>query len=157
MRVVAALRVRRRVDLLAGIVLLALAALIWQLNARFPVGTLRAMGPGYVPRMLAVALAAIGFGLAIHAWLGEPRAMPAWRPRAAIVLALAMLAFGLLIERAGLIVATCVSVPLAALAGRDARPLELVVFTLAAAIVASVVFVWGLGQLIPIMPPAWTS
>jgi len=157
MRLAALLGVRRPVDLLAGMVLLALAALIWQLNARFPVGSLRAMGPGYVPRMLAVALAAIGLGLVIYARLGAACAMPAWRPRAAIVLALAMLAFGLLIERAGLIVATCVSVPLAALAGRDSRPVELFIFTLCAAIVAVVVFVWGLGQLIPIMPPAWTS
>ena len=151
------LGVRRPVDLLAGLVLLALAITIWQLNARFPVGSLRAMGPGYVPRLLAAALAAISLGLMIYAWLGVASAMPTWRPRPAIVLALAMLAFGLLIERAGLIVATCAAVPIAALAGRDARPFELLVFTLCAAGVAVVVFVWGLGQLIPVMPPAWTS
>ncbi len=149
--------VRRPIDLLAGIVLLVLAALIWQLNARFPVGALRAMGPGYMPRILAAGLAAIGIGLVIFARLGAAREMPAWRPRAALVLALAMLAFGLLIERAGLIVATCAAVPIASLAGRDARPVEMVVFTLAAAGVVVVVFVWGLGQLIPVMPPAWTS
>ena len=80
------LGVRRPVDLLAGLVLLALAIAIWQLNARFPVGSLRAMGPGYVPRLLAMALAAIGLGLVIYARLGVASAMPVWRPRPAIVL-----------------------------------------------------------------------
>lgn len=148
---------RRATDALAGLVLLALALSIWLLNARFATGTLRAMGPGYMPRILAAFLALLGAGLLVFAWAGSRAEAPDWRPRAAVMLMAAMLAFALLIERAGLIAASVATVTLAAFAGRDSRPVETIVFAIAAAVFAAIVFVWGLGQVMPVLPPAWTS
>lgn len=146
---------RRPVDLVAGLLLVALAVLVWHLNARFALGALRSMGPGYMPRILAVLLGALGLGIAVGAWFGGRVPRAAWRPRAALLLAAAMLAFGLLIERAGLVVAAFATVPLAALAGDDARPVETLAFAAVAAAFAVVVFVWGLGQVMPVLP--WSS
>lgn len=148
---------RRATDALAGLVLLALASSIWLLNARFAIGTLRAMGPGYMPRALAGLLALIGVGLVVFAWAGPRAAAATWRPRAVVMLAAAMLAFALLIERAGLIAASIAAIILAAAAGRDSRMIETIAFAIAAALFASIVFVWGLGQVMPLLPPAWTS
>jgi putative tricarboxylic transport membrane protein len=148
---------RRWQDLIAGLALLALGLLVLQLNAPFAVGTLRAMGPGYLPRVLALLLLGIGLAILIGAFLGARERLEDWRPRGAIVLTLATLAFALLLERAGLVVATIACVAIAALAGRDARPLETALFAAAAALFAVLVFVKGLGQVMPVLPPSWIS
>ena len=47
-------------DLAFGVLLIAVGAIAWVLVADLPVGTATSMGPGYVPRGLALMIAAFG-------------------------------------------------------------------------------------------------
>jgi putative tricarboxylic transport membrane protein len=55
-----------RGDQLSGIVLVVIAAVVVWENRAYPLGSLAAPGPGYMPLVLAVALAAFGLLIALR-------------------------------------------------------------------------------------------
>jgi putative tricarboxylic transport membrane protein len=106
-------------DLGAGVCLLGIAALaIWQ-GSTLELGTLRQMGPGMVPRVLAVLLGVCGAALAVRSLTersAAPEALPVavsvpgraarWAPlRAPVFLLAAAGVFGLTVRPLGLVVA----------------------------------------------------
>jgi putative tricarboxylic transport membrane protein len=126
-------------------------ALALYLARNYPMGTAQAMGAGYFPRALAIIL--MGFGVACVALALSGRregiAMPAWRPFAFVLLA--PIVFGLLLRPAGLVIAIVAAVVIAGFAERpfDLRRTVLTAAGLSA--MASVIFVYGLGQNIPLV------
>ena len=142
----------RRSDFWSGLVLIALAAVIWRGTAHLPFGTLRAIGPGFFPLVLAILTGLIGGLLLGKTMFPVTETMESWNPRPAILLALATGAFGLLVEPAGLPVAVIASGAIAGLAGDETRPRELMIFLPLAALFAVAAFVWALGVPIPVAP-----
>src|SRR6266511_3045307 len=61
-------------DLTAGILLVAIAGLVSFQGASLPMGTLRQIGPGMMPRGLAVVLGIFGVALIVKGYADRPRA-----------------------------------------------------------------------------------
>jgi hypothetical protein len=113
-------------------------------------GSARRMGPGFFPTILCWLLIALGGVNAVGGLrrTGETATRITWRP--VILITIAVSVFGALIDRAGLIIATAAVVALGSFAGRDARPLEVAVLAAAMAVCAAVLFVYALGQPLPL-------
>ncbi len=102
-------RLLRRRDALSGLVLLALALVAWLAAGDLPFGRLHRPGPGFLPRSLAVLIAALALLLVARGARGEP-VPAAWPDRAGgrrigLMLA-ALLAYAVLLEPAGYLLAT---------------------------------------------------
>lgn len=114
-------------------------------------GTLRQMGPGFFPVVLGLLLAALGLLIAVPAWRRHGEVARIDIPEAGAVLG-AILVFALLMNSAGLIIATALSVLIASLPA----PRRGVVWRLVLAAVVTLatwaIFSAGLGMTIPLWP-----
>ncbi len=110
--------IRSPQDAGAGVFLIALAALsLWQ-TADLALGTLRAFGPGMLPRALAVLLGSAGLGLIVMSFIKEGSALERWSVRGPFFILGSILLFSLTIRSVGLVVAG----PLTMLVGAYASP-----------------------------------
>ncbi|HKH94968.1 MAG TPA: tripartite tricarboxylate transporter TctB family protein, partial [Beijerinckiaceae bacterium] len=89
-------------DLAFAVFLIAVGALALALSSDLSSGSAGSMGPGYVPRALAILIILIGAGMAARALLAARERLPgvALRPLALIGISVAL--FALLLPRAGL-------------------------------------------------------
>jgi hypothetical protein len=144
----------RRKDVLAGLLFIAIAAMALWASRNYPIGTATRMGTGYVPRLLAsilLALGAVVFVQGLRGGSGElERGRRLWR--AMIFAPLSLLVFALMIGRFGVVAATVALVAVGALASRDSRPLEVAAAAIALVILTLTIFVWGVGLPIPVWP-----
>jgi hypothetical protein len=139
-------------DLLFGLFLVAVAAGTLVATRNLAVGSAADMGPGYMPR--AVALGLLGFGL-FFCVRGARRAGPAIvpvqaRPLFAILAAVGV--FALTTQRLGLVIAAIATVLVASFATRESRLLETVPFAALLAGAAVLLFVKLLALPVPIWP-----
>jgi hypothetical protein len=140
-------------DLAFAAFLVALGALAFALAGELPVGTSASMGPGYVPRGLALIVMIYGVVLGARACFSGRQAFPeiAWRPLAMISAAVAL--FALLLPVAGLAFTSFVVVVAAGFAAHDVRLRENALLALGLAAFAVALFVAALGLPIPIWTP----
>ena len=139
-------------DLAFAAFLVALGALAFALAGELSVGTAAAMGPGYVPRGLALIIMVYGLVLGVRAALAGRVAFPeiAWRPLLLISASVAL--FAVLLPAAGLALTSLAVVICAGLAAYDVRLRENVGLAVALAIFAVLLFVTVLGLPIPVWP-----
>jgi hypothetical protein len=139
-------------DFLFGLFLLLVATGTLVATRKLSVGTAANMGPGYMPRVIAIAVIAFGlffFGRGlIRAYQGIARVH--LRPLIAIVLSVAV--FALLAEIAGLAVSAVITIVAAAFAIREMRPLEAIVFGVLMAVLSVLLFVNVLSLPVPVWP-----
>lgn len=139
-------------DLLFGLFLVAVAAGTLFATRNLTVGHAADMGPGYMPRVVALAL--MGFGLFFTGrglWRMRVGIAPVQlRPLLAILASVGV--FALTAERLGLAIASVVTVVLASLATREGRVVETVAFAVLLSGAAVLLFVKLLGLPIPIWP-----
>ena len=152
-------------DLGAGACLLGLAAVAsWQ-SAGLELGTLRQMGPGMFPRVLAVLVGVCGGALGLRSWLQAepPEPVPedvsaprrasgprVWRAQLCLLLAATF--FGLSVRPLGLVVAAPLSLLLASLASPDSRPKQSLWFALGMTVFCVLLFRQLLSLPIPLAP-----
>ena len=139
-------------DLLFGLFLVAVAAGTLVATRNLAVGHAADMGPGYMPRVVALAL--MGFGL-FFSGRGLMRtrlgiAPVQLRPLLAILASVGV--FALTAERLGLAIASVLAVILASFATREGRLIETVAFAIVLSGAAVLLFVKLLGLPIPIWP-----
>ncbi|MBV9076268.1 MAG: tripartite tricarboxylate transporter TctB family protein, partial [Methylobacteriaceae bacterium] len=84
--------------MVSGLALLALAGLALWLSRDLPSGTLRAIGPGLMPRWLAFGVGACGLGLAAIGVVRTGSSLERWTFRGPALVTLAILAFALTIR-----------------------------------------------------------
>ena len=139
-------------DLLFGLFLVAVAAGTLVATRKLAIGHAADMGPGYMPRVVALAL--MGFGLFFSGrglWrmrVGIARVQ--LRPLLAILASVGV--FALTAERLGLAIASVVAVILASFATREGRLIETLAFAVVLSGAAVLLFVKLLGLPIPIWP-----
>lgn len=139
-------------DLLFGLFLIAVAAGAFAATARLAGGTAADMGPGYMPRAIAFGL--LGFGLffagrgLVRPFAGIARVQA--RPILGIAASVAV--FALLVEDAGLALAAFAAIVIAALASRESRLVEVLLFGIAVSAGAVLLFVKALALPVPIWP-----
>ena len=139
-------------DLLFGLFLVAVAAGTLVATRNLAVGHAADMGPGYMPRVVALAL--VGFGL-FFSGRGLMRtrlgiAPVQLRPLLAILTSVGI--FALTAERLGLAIASVLAVILASFATREGRLVETVAFAVVLSGAAVLLFVKVLGLPIPVWP-----
>ncbi len=122
------MRIRSARDLLAGSCLVALSAFALWSSRHLDQGTLRAMGPGMLPRYVAAGIGLAGLVIAALALLKDGPALDRWPLRGPIVITLAVVAFALTIRTVGLALAGPLVVIIGGSASPETRPRELLIF-----------------------------
>jgi hypothetical protein len=141
-------------DYVAGALMVVLGIGAIAEGRRYPMGTLRLMGPGFFPVALGVILAltglAIGVGARFAAAADERPAShpPEWRGW--LLICAAMIAFVVLGRYGGLVPATLAIVLISALADRRNSIRSAVVLALAILVVSFIVFWWALQVRLPL-------
>jgi hypothetical protein len=139
-------------DLAFAVFLVALGALAFGLAGSLNVGTAAAMGPGYVPRGLAILIMIYGLALGGRAMFAGAVAFPSieWRPLFLILGSVAV--FAVLLPIAGLAITSFALVICAGFAAYDVRVRENAIAAVTLAAFAVVLFVVALGLPIPVWP-----
>jgi hypothetical protein len=144
------LRIKSAQDFGAGVMFALFGAGVLWFGRELVLGTAAQMGPGYFPAVLGYGL--VGFGVVFVArgiaFEGPPIEASHWRPTLAILAAIT--AFSQLIERAGLAIAVAACVLIAMLALSRTRWIEALALALVMAAFCVGVFVYALGQSIPV-------
>jgi putative tricarboxylic transport membrane protein len=144
-------RVRSPRDLLAGVCLVALALFALWAGAPLDAGTRRAMGPGMLPRTVALAVLAAGILLVVLSLLKRGEELGRWPLRGPLFVSLAIVAFSLTIRTVGLAVAGPLVVVVSGAASPESRPRELVIFAVAITAFCIGLFKYALGLPIPVL------
>jgi len=144
-------RVRISKNLLAGAILVAVAAVALWASADLPAGRLRAVGPGALPRAVAILVLVAGVALTVAAFVKRGEPLGRWPLRGPAFVTLAIVAFALTIRSTGLAVAGPVLVVVSGAASAESRPVELVVFALAMTAFCVGLFRVALGLPIPVL------
>jgi hypothetical protein len=151
-------------DLAAGLFLIALALFALWLGWRLNPGTMRAMGPGMVPRIVAVMMALIGFALVAGAFLRRGPPIDALSLRGPLFISLAIVAFGLTVRgfplpggvgrtpALGLLGAGPLAIMISGFASPETRWPELALFAAVMTTFCWLLFSKGLGLPIPLLP-----
>lgn len=145
-------------DLMTALLFVVIGVGAFVIALGYEVGTLRRLGPGVFPLLVSGLLILIGVGLAIQVFLsGKFKGLPSLRPRFETVRALffvmaSLLAFALLVRPAGLFIATAMQVFIVTRAEQGRPVFGSIVLALALAVIAAVIFVYGVGLPIPLWP-----
>ena len=115
-------------DAAAGLFLLVVAGIALWFSADLTAGTLRAMGPGMLPRALAVLVAIAGIVLIAGAWLVPGSRLEGWSLRGPIFVLGAIVVFAFTIRSLGLAVAGPLAVFIGSFASPEARVKEAAIF-----------------------------
>ncbi|WP_457580762.1 tripartite tricarboxylate transporter TctB family protein [Ensifer canadensis] len=129
----------------AGIIVSATGVFALAEALRYPMGTLKRMGPGFYPAAIAVAL--IVFGLGIIFFEGRLKdALAPERPhvRGLLTVLPAIAVFAVLIESAGMIPAVFASVMMSTRAEPELSLRNAVLLAIGLSMFATLVFVYGL-------------
>lgn len=138
------MKLRSQRDFGAGLMFIGFGVAAILIARDYPMGTAMRMGPGYFPTYLGVLMIVIGAVMTGRGFRveGERIGQVGWRPL--LWLAAAFAAFGLLIEGAGFVFALLALIVASSLAGRDTRPLELMVLILVLIAGSIGLFIYGL-------------
>src|SRR5262249_31873637 len=132
--------------------LVAIGALAFVLAGDLAVGTAASMGPGYVPRGLALIIMVYGAALGIRAAFVGRRAFPSIELRPLLLISGSVALFAMLLPLAGLALTSFAVVLCAGYAAYDVQVKENVILAVALSAFAVVLFVAVLGLPIPIWP-----
>ncbi|TAJ37700.1 MAG: tripartite tricarboxylate transporter TctB family protein [Reyranella sp.] len=142
-------------DFLSGAMFIAFGLLALYYGQNLAIGTTVRMGPGYVPRMLALIMMGLGAVICLVALVSgaEPVEKPKWKPITLVTIGI--ICFALLFERAGLLPALVVLIAISSLGGEEFKLTEVIANMVVLAIVCTVVFKIGLGMNISIVRGVW--
>jgi Tripartite tricarboxylate transporter TctB family len=146
------IKIRSRNDLITGLVAVAFSLAFLAGSGSLKIGTLMRMGPGFFPTLIAWCLLALGsiFIIKSLSHTGGSPDFPKLRP--IVLIALGPVLFGLLLTKIGLFL-TVVSITLVARAAMsEAWNFDSFIMPLGLAAFCSAVFVFFLGQPIPLWP-----
>ena len=151
------MEIRSSTDVLAGSIFIGFGAFVLAYGSRYPMGTSSRMGPGYYPMIMAGVLVLLGIVLAGRSLRAGSLTQPGnvvgrVNPRPIILVLAATLTFGLLIDPGGLILAAVILIMLARAAEPTFRVVEAGVLALALVAFVTLVFWYGLGLPVRLVP-----
>jgi putative tricarboxylic transport membrane protein len=139
-----------RQDSLGGLAVIAVAAFAYWLAHALPAGPEGGIGPGTLPKGLAVLLGALGVVLLLNSFNSESLAR--WSMRGPLFVLGALVLFGLAVRPLGLAVAGPLAIAAATLASSEARWREALIYGLAMTAFCIGLFKFALGLPIPLAP-----
>ncbi|MDP2330031.1 MAG: tripartite tricarboxylate transporter TctB family protein [Reyranella sp.] len=142
-------------DFVSGLMFIAFGLVALYFGQNLALGTTVRMGPGYVPRMLALIMMGLGLLICVIALAAgsEPIEKPKWKPITLVTIG--VICFALLFERAGLLPALIVLIAIASFAGSEFKLTEVIANMVVLAIACTLVFKVGLGMNITILRGVW--
>lgn len=150
------LQIRDPRDAIAGTLFIAFGLAGGAIALSYPLGSAMRMGAGYFPLLVSVALTLLGAVIVLRSlsWrLVERDALGAlFVLRPALCIAAGVLAFALLVPVLGLLLATLAMTLLSGYARPQVRFAEQLALGLALAGFGGLVFAWGLGLQLPVLP-----
>lgn len=145
------MRVLTNRDFLAGLVCLILSIFVlWQAQD-YSLGTLRNMGPGYLPRFLGFSLGALGILIMAFSTRTATK-FPKINVRALVFITIGIVIFAFLMNPAGLFISTIALVFLCGLSEKRFMPLRLSLLSLALCLMSYLIFILGLNMPIRLFP-----
>lgn len=137
-------------DIIGGFTLVAIGLFAALYAQRYDLGELQEMGPGYFPTALGVLLTVLGLFIAIPAFFREGTTINIeWKSLIWVLISLSV--FAIALTKAGLIVATILSVLAAAVPSKSSWKTR-VILALSLAVIIYLVFLFGLGMILPVWP-----
>jgi putative tricarboxylic transport membrane protein len=119
-------------------------------------GTFAEIGPGLIPRILALLLLILGVAVSATGFLSKDRgdddAFWRWSPRGIVFILGAVVSFGLTVRSLGLFLAAPLAILVAGWASREIKWLELMIFAAVLTAFCSVLFRFLLNLPIPLAP-----
>ncbi len=137
-------------DFLAGMLFVAFGTGAFLVALSYPFGSLQQMGPGFFPRALGVILVGFGAVTALRGLRSGVRVEGGWGWFPLAMLTVSIVAFGWLMEHVGMIPSLVVLVVASAYAGKEFRWGEVLVLSGAMCLLATAIFIWGLGLPYPL-------
>jgi putative tricarboxylic transport membrane protein len=141
-----------RQDFLGGLLVIAVALFAFWQGADLPIGTFGGMGPGMLPKGLAVLLGLLGALLVLDAVLEGATPLDRWSIRGPLFVLGALVAFGFTIRPLGLAVAGPLAIVISAFASDEVRWGETLVFGAVMTVFCIGLFKFALGLPIPLAP-----
>jgi hypothetical protein len=138
------MKIKSQEDFWSGVMFIGFGVLAIVVSRDYPMGSALRMGPGYFPTYLGAISVVIGAVMTVKAYWVEGEDLGRWGWRPLLWLSAAFAAFGLLIEGAGFVLALLALIVASSLAGRDTRPLELLILITALIAGSVALFVYGL-------------
>jgi Tripartite tricarboxylate transporter TctB family len=146
--------IRHQKDFVAGLLFIAIGIAAIVLGSNYALGSAARMGPGYFPRALGILLVLLGAALALRSLRVDGPPLPGWRWRPVAVVLGSVVLFGAILNYAGLVLSTILLIVIASAASDEFRLKEALISGVALAVLAVVVFGYGLKLQIPIWPGA---
>jgi len=140
------IQVKNPQDFWAGVLFVVVGAIALWHGWSYPVGTIRQMGPGFVPRALSWVLLGIGAFLALRGVRATGARIAPCVLRPQVFILLSIIVFGLTIERFGLAPAVVLATIVAALASRQTKWTETAALAVLFAVASVLLFIYLLGQ-----------
>ena len=141
-----------RQDFVGGLVIIAVAALGYWLGRGLPGGTDGGMGPGTLPKGLAMLLGLLGLLLLGGSVFQERLPLERWSVRGPLCILGSLVAFGLAVRPLGLAVAGPLAIVVSAFASDEVRWGETILFGLLMTAFCVGLFKFALGLPIPLAP-----
>ncbi len=139
-------------DLLFGLFLAGMAALVFVSTAKLATGTAADMGAGYFPKAIAWGMVAFATFFIIKSFVvpGEKIIPPFWR--GLILIPAAVGIFALLLNTAGLALASFLCMVVVSFASTETRLIEALLFSASVSAASVLLFVKALALPVPILP-----
>jgi len=141
-----------RQDFMGGLAVIAVAAVAFWLVRDLPGGNGGGMGPGTLPKGLALLLGVLGLALAIGSFLERGLPLGRWSVRGPLLILGALVVFGLAVRPLGLVVAGPLAIVVGAFASSEVRWGETLVFGALMTAFCIGLFKFALGLPIPLAP-----
>lgn len=142
-------------DFLSGLMFIAFGLVALYFGRHLAIGTAVRMGPGYIPRALALILLGLGGLICVLALVTGSEAVeaPRWKPITLVTIGI--VCFALLFESAGLLPALVVLVAISSFAGEEFKFGEVLLNMAVLAVLCVIVFKFGLGMNISVIQGVW--
>jgi len=139
-------------DLLTSAIFIALGSLGLWAGRNLKFGTLSEMGPGFVPAVICWLLVGLGLVIGLLGLRATREAVEPVKIRPLAVITLAIVGFAYIANALGFALATVWLIVVGALADREFRPLETIVLATGLTVFGALVFIYGLGVQIKLLP-----
>lgn len=150
------MKLKNAKDFWSGVMFIAFGLFFAGFARQYDMGTSARMGPAYFPTVLGLLLIAIGIFVAFQGIKLEPEeghgAVDKFHFKPLLLVLGGVVAFGLLLRPAGMIVALSAMIIIASFGSGEFKWREVLPLTAGLALLVWVMFIWGLGLTIPVLP-----
>jgi len=137
-------------DFGAGILFILFGAIGLYIGSDLTFGSARNMGPGYFPMIICGLIVLIGLIVTAKSLSLEGPAIERIQFRPIIFILLAIAAFGIFIAQIGAVISSILLIVFAAYARREVNLVETLIFAVCTAAFVVIIFVYALGQPMPV-------